>query len=365
MMPPENAEFILIGAAAVALIVACIGVAWLWKRFQPEAKQARQSNTPPPCRISLQSEENPSWKSEKYMNRYIEHFRALGFQRIGAYRIPELENQRILALFNPTQKFYACVYDNKTHPTCEIFAAFNSDSALMGTNSVWTRDIEHRPGYATIRAANATPAQILEALKQHEKASERAAVTADQFVPTFLKAYIQNFNWRLKKCEISRDQIRMDARQEGRVVTNEQVEDLYHAKRAAYVAQLQDACRAQYRDEHKLDREEWQRLHNRLVAIPETYDLKEVINAVSYAVPAALNEKQMFTLQRLETSLGDDGIVLINRMITKNIAELNLRQIGEVKEPVRAWIVVADESPAVAEPQEPVPALPSEAKAAA
>lgn len=363
-MPPENTEYILIGAAALAVIVAFIGVAWLWKRFQPQPK-VRQATTPPPCRITLVAEENPHWKGEKYMARYIEHFRALGFQRIGAYRIPELDSQRILALFHPAQKFYACVYDSKTHPTFEIFAGFNSDNSLVGTNSVWVRDIEQRPGHIIIRAAKATPAQVLEALKQHEKANDRAAVTADQFVPTFLKAYVQNFNWRLKKCEISRDQIRMDARQEARVLTNEQVEELYHAKRAAYVAQLQDACRAQYRDEHKLDRAEWERLHNRLVAIPETYDLKEVINAVSYAVPAALNENQMFILQRLETSLGDDGIILVNRMITKNIAELNLRQVGEVKEPVRAWIIVADESPAIAAPEDPVPALPSEVKAAA
>jgi hypothetical protein len=57
--------------------------------------------------------------------------------------------------------------------------------------------------------------------------------------------------------------------------------------------------------------------------------------------------------------------VLVNKLITKNIAELNLRQIGEVKEPVRAWIIVADETPVVAAPEEPVPALPSEVKAAA
>src|SRR5204863_7561364 len=122
-----------------------------------------------------------------------------------AYRIPELDNQRILGLFHPAQKFYACVYDSKTHPTFEIFAAFNSDNSLVGTNSVWVRDIEQRPGYITARAANATPAQIMEVLRQDEKAGNRIAVTADQFVPTFLRAYIQNFNWRLKKCEISRD----------------------------------------------------------------------------------------------------------------------------------------------------------------
>lgn len=360
MMP---SEYILLGAAAAALVAALVGCAWLWKRYQPAPKPL--STTPPPCRITLVPEENPAWKGEKYMARYIEHFRALGFQKIGAYRIPDLDSQRILALFHQGQKFYACVYDSKTHPTFEIFAAFASDNSLVGSNSNWVRDIEQRPGSILVRIANATPAQILEALRQHEKAGDRIAVAADQFVPTFLREYVQNFNWRLKKCEISRDQIRMDARQEGRALTTAQIDELYRARRAAYVAQLQDACRAQYRDENSMDPADWERLQNRLVAIPETYDLKEVINAVSYAVPAALNEKQLFTLQRLETSLGDDGIVLINKMITKNIAELNLRQIGEVKEPVRAWIIVAEDAPAVAAPEEPVPAPPVEAKAAA
>jgi hypothetical protein len=301
------------------------------------------------------------------MARYGEHFLALGFQTLAAYRIPELDNQRILALMHPTQKFYACVYDSKAHPTCEVFAQFAADNALMGTNCTWVRDIEQRPGTALIRIANATPAQIMEAVRTHEKAGDRISITADGFVPAFIKAYIQNLNWRLKKCEISRDQIRMDARQEKQVLNPQQVEDLYHLNRASYVAQLQDACRAQYRDENKLDRSEWERLKNRLVAIPETYDLKEVIGAVSFAAPKALNETQLFSLQRLETSLGDDGIVLINKVITKNIGELNLKQIGEVKEPVRAWIIVAQNADELKAAEAEAPELlpPVEQKAAA
>ena len=300
------------------------------------------------------------------MVRYAEHFRGLGFQQVAAFRIPELDSQRILALMHPTQNFYACVYDHKTQPSFEVFAAFNSGYSLMGTNSTWVRDIEQRPGSATVRLSNATPGQVMEALRQHEKASDRAAVTADGFAPEFLKAYVQNLNWRLKKCEISRDQIRMETRQEGKSLTNEEVEELYYARRAVYVAQLQDACRTQYRDDNNIDRAQWEQIKNRLVAIPETYDLNEVINAVSYAVPTALNEKQMFALQRLETSLGDDGIVLVNKLITKNIADLNLKQIGEVTEPVRAWIVVAQESvPESASAEELIPAPPAEERAAA
>ena len=362
MMP---SEFILIAAAAGALIVAVVAGTWLWKRFQPPPKQV--STTPPPCRITLVREENPAWKGEKYMARYIEHFRGLGFQKIGAFRIPELDSQRILALIHPGEKFYACVYDSKTHPTYEIFAAFATENSLVGTNSTWVRDIEQRPGSVSIRIANASPAQVLEALRQHEKAGDRVAVKAEGFANAFLKAYVESFNWRLKKGEISRDQIRMDARQEGKALTNEQIDELYRAKRAAYVAQLQDACRVQYRDGNDLDDEAWEKVKNRLVAIPETYDLKEVINAVSYAVPSALNEKQMFTLQRLETSLGDDGIVLINKIISKNIADLGLRQLGEVTEPVRAWIIVAQEGlpEAAAEPESDTPPAPVEEKAAA
>jgi hypothetical protein len=169
----------------------------------------------------------------------------------------------------------------------------------------------------------------------------------------------------MKKGDITRDQIRLEARQEGQALTTEQIDELYRAQRAAYVAQLQDACRTQFRDENNIDSTEWQRLQNRLVAVPETYDLKEVVNAVSYAVPSALNEKQLFALQRLETSLGDDGIVLINKIMSKNIGELNLKQLGEVKEPIRAWIIVAQEGEVTAAPEEPHLPAPVEEKAAA
>jgi hypothetical protein len=350
-------DFAVIAAVVVIAGVALIAVSSAWKKLQPEPKH--QSNTPPPCRVSLVPEEHPSWKGEKFIARYLEHFRALGFQTIGAYRIPELDSQRILALFNPTQRFYACVYDSKTHPTFEMFAEFSPDNFLMGTNGSWVRDIDQRPGYITVRAAKSTPAQVLELLRQHEKAGDRLAITADGFAPAFLKAYVQNFNWRLKRTEIGRDQIRLEARAEGRALTNDQLEELYRAKRAAYVAQLQDACRTQYRDDKGIDRREWQRLQNKLFAVPETYDLKEVINAVSYAVPAALNEKQLFALQQMETSLGDDGIMLVTRIMAKNIADLGLKQVGEVKEPVRAWIMVAGEPAAEPEKEEVVPPPPA------
>ena len=356
-------QIVTVAGVVIAGVVALIAGTWIWKRFTPVV--IPQAHTPPPCRVNLVADEHPSWKGEKYVVRYAEHFKSLGFQRIGAYRIPELENQRILALFHPGQKFYACVYDSKTHPTYEIFAAFTSDNSLMGTNSTWVRDIEQRPGHITMRLANATPSQVIEALRQHEKANDRIAVTADGFAPAFLKAYVSNFNWRLKKCEICRDEIRLHARQEGRALTGEQIEELYRLKRAAYVAQLQEACRAQYRDQKKFDREQWAELKNRLFAIPETYDLKEVINAVSYAVPAAMNENQRFNLQRLETSLGDDGIVLVKKIMSKNIAELGLKQIGEVSEPVRAWIMVAQEPIEPAADEEPNIPPPVEQKAAA
>ncbi len=78
-----------------------------------------------------------------------------------------------------------------------------------------------------------------------------------------------------------------------------------------------------------------------------------------------MNEKQLFTLQRLETSLGDDGIVLVKKMMSKNIAELGLKQIGEVTEPVRAWIMVAQEPAEPAPSEEPNIPPPVHEKAAA
>jgi len=357
-------QIVTVAGAVIAAVVALIAGTWIWKSFRP-SERSQASTTPPPCRINLVSDAHPAWKGEKYVARYAEHFRSLGFQTIGAYRIPELDNQRILALFHPAQKFYACVYDSKTHPTYEIFAEFASENALMGTNSNWVRDIEQRPGSILMRLSNATPAQVMEALRTHEKAADRIAVTADGFGSAFLKEYVANFNWRLKKCEISRDQIRLEARREGRVLTSEEIDELYRLKRAAYVAQLQDACRTQYRDEKDMDKADWAKLQNRLFAVPETYDLKEVINVLSYAVPSAMNETQLFTLQRLETSLGDDGIVLINKIMSRNIAELGLKQIGEIKEPVRAWIMLAQEplEPASEEPSIPPPVQEQQAAA--
>src|SRR5688572_17925523 len=145
---------IIAAAGLIAAVLLSTAAYWIWQRFRPVPTQ--QANTPPPCRITLVAEENPDWKNEKAILKYTEHFRGIGFQRLGAFRIPELDSQRILALIHPTEKFYACLYDSRTHPTFEMFAEFDSDNSLMGTNSTWVRDVEQRPGSVTLQLANAT-----------------------------------------------------------------------------------------------------------------------------------------------------------------------------------------------------------------
>src|SRR5687767_14702895 len=111
---------IIVAAGLVIAGVVIAAMAWLWKRFKPAS--VPQATTPPPCRISLVPEDNPSWKGERQVARLTELFRTVGFQRLGAYRIPELDSQYVLALIHPTEKFYACIYDSKTLPVFEVFA---------------------------------------------------------------------------------------------------------------------------------------------------------------------------------------------------------------------------------------------------
>src|SRR5688572_3501916 len=189
----------IIGIIAIVVVVAVvIGVLWLWRGFKALMKGSADAH--PPCRVTLEPEANPMWRSQGKMDDLALQFRSEGFEEIGAFTIPEMKNLQFLAYVHVAEKFYGCLYDHKElDPTFEIVADFADDSGLAGTSTTLREELDQRPGSVTIRKDKATVAEIFSAVREHPKAVERIAVTREGFVESFRKGYAVSMNFRLRK----------------------------------------------------------------------------------------------------------------------------------------------------------------------
>ncbi len=329
----------IIGIVALVIVVLVIlGVLWLWRTFKAMIKS--QADAHPPCRVTLEPEDNPLWRSERTILDLASEFRAAGFEQIGVFTIPEMSNLQFLAFVHITEKFYGCLYDHqKLEPTFEIIADFADDSGLAGTSTTLGAELEQRPGCVTIRKDGASVVEIFEAVRQHPKAAERLPLTREGFVENFKKGYAISMNWRLKKGGVSKEEIKRQAARDGQKITDEQVDEVYVEMREGYVCQLKQGCLAQYLDEQKMVASEWERVQDRTFAIPETLDVKEVIEAIEEAM--TLDEEQRHVLEKVRTAFGENAVHVVERILSENIGALGLRKLAEVKEPVPAFIMLA------------------------
>ena len=327
----------IVGVIALLVVAAVVaGVIWLWRAAVREAAAA----TPyPPARISLEREEHPVWRNESQVMKYAADFRAAGFEEIGVFTIPEMGALHLLAFVHLAERFYACIYDHKKlAPSFDICGEFADRTELTGCNTAVGESIDKRPGDIKLHMPNESVKTVFNALREYPKAAERLPVTREGFAETFKREYARTMNWSMSKGGISREEIRRQAQQDKRPVTDEQLEEVYKEMRASYVEQLQKGCIAQYLDEAKLPIVEWERIQHRTLAVPETLTLEEI--AELFETTGCLDEEQRHALTKVETSYGENGLDLLKRIIAGNVGALGLKEIAQISEPVRAAIVL-------------------------
>src|SRR5215470_6471480 len=95
---------VLLGFAAVSLFLR-----WIRKVF----KDASDGPSCPPSRVNPEPEANPQWRSAAKVNQFATEFKALGFEEIGAFSIPEMQGLQMLAFVFPAEQIYGTIYDHK------------------------------------------------------------------------------------------------------------------------------------------------------------------------------------------------------------------------------------------------------------
>jgi hypothetical protein len=321
--------------AVVALVVAVLAVRWFLRRM----KSFIAENTPVPCRINPEPEPNPQWRHAAVIPRIAEQFRDAGFTEIGAFNIPEMAGIQFLAFFHPQEQFYGCVYDHaKLEPTFDIVCKLTDDTAVTGTNTRLGEALDQRPGRFSVRLEKATVAEIFQAVRQHPAAAKpRKPAVPEKFTEYFRQAHTEYMNWRLSKGGTSREEISRQAAQDGQEVSAEVIEETYQTMRDTYVEELKDGCIAQYLDDARISAANFESRQTSLLAVPETLVLKEVIATLSEGLN--LDDEQRHQLEQVESSFGQSGIEILANILERNVGALGLKKIGEVQEPVRAWIL--------------------------
>lgn len=324
----------------VALVVVAIVVAggvWFWRQLKAAAKA--EAMLFPPARVNLEPEENPAWRNEKQVLKLAAEFRALGFEQIGVFSLPEVGGTYLMGFVHVAERFYGCVYDyTVTAPTFDFFAELGNDQDLTGSNSTIGAHLDQRPGEMKVRLKDGSVAAVWDAVRAHEKAPGRREVARDGFVETFKKQYARSMAWSLRQGGPSKESMRRQTQLEKMEITDEELEEAYQDSRRGYRQQLQQACIAEYLDQNKIQLVEWERIHHRAFAIPETLTLKEVVEMIE--LTGYLDDEQEHALKKLESSFSETGIDLAKKIINQNIGGMGLKQIGEVSEPVPAWILL-------------------------
>jgi len=323
----------------VLIVLAISAVTWFVRRVRKFIKDAQdEAPSCPPCRVYPEPEANPQWRTPEQMNKYADEFRKLGFQEIGAFAVPQLQGLLMLAFVHPDERLYGVIYDHKRmEPTFDIVCDLEDGTDINGCSTKIGETLDKRPGHTVYWLGDDRVNVVLDAVLKHPQSAPRVPVSHEGFLTHFKKSYADGVNWRMRKGGASRDEIRRQIVSKGNEVNEEVVENVYKNLRSAYVAEAQRACLAQYLDEQQIPAAEWEHLQSRAFVVPEILETEELIDVLQNAQP--LDQEQRHALKQFRKS-SPSTIEAIDEILVTDVAAMGLEKLGEVHEPVHAYVLL-------------------------
>lgn len=336
---------IILVLVLIALVVVVIGVWWFINKVKTAFKDALSGMTvAPPCRVTLQPESHPEWRNGAKIKQYSDDFAANGFTPLGAFSLPELPSLRLAAFVNEAENLFGIAYDHeKLPPNFDVVCRYEDGTDLTVTNTTYASAMDRPPGSPAIRLEGVGVREALDAAWKHPASAPRIPARCGDFAGRFESAYAQEMNWRMSRGGVTREEVRRQAEKKGGdKITDEQLDEVYENQRAAYIAQLQAGCIAQYKREQKPAPAEWEEIEHRVFAIPEVFTEAEVLAEVEANL--SLDEEQSARLQMIKLEPGQTALDFMNQALTGKAGPLTLAQIGSVQEPVPARLFLREES---------------------
>jgi hypothetical protein len=326
---------------AILLVLGIAFLIWFVRRWFRRAIQQEESIVP--TRVSLTPEPQPQWKNGPQIESYAGQLREHGFSDNGAFQIPELRGLLISAFSHPERTLFAVIYDyQQMAPTVDVWRKFTDGTGVTATNTIIGEDLDQRPTAKTYRIADASVPQLLEAVTSHKNEASPVAHLPENFVSLFQESYLESATWRLQRGGVTKDEIRRHAVRKGTELTEEQLNEAWETQRRQYRRQVQEGCIAQFLDESKMSAAEWEKISDRVIVLAETYELVDIVESLD--IHLFLDEEQRHVLEKSETTFGETGIHVAEKILSTNLAGLNLTKLGDVQLPVRALLVRVPDS---------------------
>lgn len=175
-----------------AIVVLAAGLGWSIVRHKLEFLFE------PPKDVHLVVELDP--RRLRFVQRYHSDLEALGFEKIGAYRVPEIPGLVVYAFAQTFKKVCAIVY---RHPVAgvfvDMFSATESGNALTVSNAPSGGNREVPPLREKIIDQNLELDEIYQRLLRERPVGPYQLIDVDNFVTVFEGEYRRETAWRARR----------------------------------------------------------------------------------------------------------------------------------------------------------------------
>lgn len=273
----------LFGTFFIVVVLFILGVIWwLYSKFKMIFRniEAFTEMGRPPGVIHLVPVTLPEFHDRATMDEDAISLQRRGFQKIGAFAIPEIHGLLLQAFIDSRKNQYAVIYE---HPLagvfCDIVLKYQDGDSLTASNAPTGQELDQRPGHVKLYQKGARVEQLVDILNQHMQKKPVCQVRQDTFVADFENAYAEEMEWRATRGGTTQEEIRRvaanmdeDIPEEAIVRTQDYLEDDDAS------AELEEKCLETFLQQTHMSALEWEKIRDRVIIIHEKMELRDAIS---------------------------------------------------------------------------------------
>ncbi len=343
-------NLLLVLVVVAATLVGCVVLLWLllrfalpwWLRRKIAAMAGMAQNPGIAARITLVPAAQ-AWQQPGTAG-LIDEMRALGFDEVGRFAVPEMPTMQLWAGSHPQYGLAAAVYDHGTVPLFfDLLRVYDDHTTCTVTTNPIHDPGNVPPGSRCIADPAMEPRTALDILRTQPVAGNPLSLDAGNFEPVFIELYARSIDHILSKQMPDADEMRaVGARVSEATGTpapeldDEQMQFAIDMQRNTRLAALQEAIVDRYLQSGQIGAREWERVRDRLAIVHDLLDRTDA------AELARSNCDYSAIEPMVERVLAQDLSPLDTfEKITAALPESQrLRLLGEVDHPLYAQLYV-------------------------
>ena len=274
----------------------------------------------------------------------IDEMRALGFDEVGRYAVPEMPTMQLWAGSHPQDGVAVAVYDHGTMPLFFDLVRVYDDHA---TDTVSTNPIHDPgnvpPGNRCIADPALQPQAALQTLRAQPSTGNLLPLNAENFEPVFIELYARSIDHILSKQMPDADMMRTVGERVSEAtgmpvpeLDDQQMQLAVDMQRSTRLAALQEAIVDRYLQSGQIGAREWERVRDRLSIVHDLLSREDAADLARSNCPYEAIEPMVARVLAQELSPLDTF-----EKITAALPETQrLRLLGEVDHPLYAQLYV-------------------------